>query len=199
MKRLEKFMSCGSAAERVRLRKRTGIRFRSSSRASNQSTEDACPRVCARDRDVTGHPPMPTPLDHQLESQQSLAESRVREATRLAPRERAVELVFGGAFLAAAAALLLTGVDGKSFDPGAAAITIFTLAVVSRVEFDAGAAYTRPLQLVLVPMLFLLPAATVPLCVAVALTLAKLPEALVRKRPLGRALMSVGDSWFALG
>jgi HD-GYP domain-containing protein (c-di-GMP phosphodiesterase class II) len=138
---------------------------------------------------------MTTPVDPQLEAQQS----REREATGLGCRERAVELVFGGAFLAVAAALLLTELDRAAFDWGSAAIAIFALAAVSRVEFDAGVAYTRPLQLVLVPMLFLLPAAAVPLCVAVALTLAKLPESLVGKRPLGRALMSIGDSWFAVG
>src|SRR5436190_8818362 len=146
-----------------------------------------------------GNPPMPTPLDHQLDAEHSLAAAREREARPLAPRERAVELVVGGGFLAVASALAALGVKGGSVDWSAAAICVFALAAVSRVEFDVGVAYTRPLQLVLVPMFFLLPPAAVPLCVATALTLAKTPEALLGRRPLGRALMATGDSWFAIG
>jgi HD-GYP domain-containing protein (c-di-GMP phosphodiesterase class II) len=142
---------------------------------------------------------MPTPLDHQLDAQQALAQAREREASRLAPRERAVELVVGGAFVAVAVALAALGVPSGSFHWGAAAICVLALAAVSRVEFDVGVAYTRPLQIVLVPMLFLVPAAAVPVCVAAALTLAKTPEMLLGRRPIGRVLMATGDSWFALG
>jgi len=106
---------------------------------------------------------MPTPLDHQLDAEHSLAAAREREARPLAPRERAVELVVGGGFLAVASALAALGVKGGSVDWSAAAICVFALAAVSRVEFDVGVAYTRPLQLVLVPMFFLLPPAAVPL------------------------------------
>jgi putative nucleotidyltransferase with HDIG domain len=56
-----------------------------------------------------------------------------------------------------------------------------------------------PLQLVLVPMLFVLPPAAVPLCVVAGLMLGKLPEVLLGRRPPGRLLMAFGDSWFALG
>ena len=140
---------------------------------------------------------MPTPFDDQLDA--SVAEARERDASRLGPRERAVELLVGGGFLAVAVALVLFGLDGAPFDWGAAAIAVVALAAVSRVEFDVGVAYTRPLQLVLVPMLFILPAAAVPLCVAAALTLAKAPETLMGRRPLGRVLMAAGDSWFAVG
>src|SRR3954463_8455902 len=142
---------------------------------------------------------MPTPFDHQLDLQQALAQAREREATPLAPRERAVEFLVGGGLVALAAALAAFGVSGDTFDWSAAAICILALAAVSRVEFDVGVAYTRPLQLVLVPMLFLLPAASVPLCVAAAITLAKTPEMLLGRRPIGRVLMATGDSWFAIG
>ena len=142
---------------------------------------------------------MPTPLDHQLDAQQSLAQARERETARLAPRERAVEIVVGGGLVAAAVALAALALPDGSFRWEAAAICVVTLAAVSRVEFDVGVAYTRPLQLVLVPMLFLVPAAAVPLCVAAALTLAKTPEMLLGRRPIGRVLMATGDSWFAIG
>src|SRR3954470_9651346 len=142
---------------------------------------------------------MPTPLDHQLDAQQSLARARAREAAPLAPRERAVEFVVGGGLVAAAVALAALALPSGSFHWGAAAICVVTLAAISRVEFDVGVAYTRPLQLVLVPMLFLLPPGAVPVCVAAALTLAKTPEWLLGRRPIGRVLMATGDSWFAIG
>jgi putative nucleotidyltransferase with HDIG domain len=47
-------------------------------------------------------------------------------------------------------------------------------------------------------MLFVLPAPAVPLCVAVALMLPKLGDALLGRRPIGRSFMAFGDSWFAL-
>jgi putative nucleotidyltransferase with HDIG domain len=67
------------------------------------------------------------------------------------------------------------------------------------VTFEVGSTYTVPLQLVLIPMLFVLPPESVPLCVAAALMLSKLPEVLIRRKPPGRLLMSAGDSWFAIG
>jgi HD-GYP domain-containing protein (c-di-GMP phosphodiesterase class II) len=48
-------------------------------------------------------------------------------------------------------------------------------------------------------MLFVVPARTLPLCVAAALVLAKVPEASLGRRPWGKVLMRVGDSWFAVG
>src|SRR3954453_18669023 len=142
---------------------------------------------------------MPTPLDHQLDAQQALMQAREREAAPLSPRERAVELVVGGGFIAAAVALAVLALPSGSFHWGAASICVLALAAVSRLDFDVGVAYTRPLQIVLVPMLFLVPAAAVPLCVAAAPPLAKTPEMLLGRRPPGRVLMAAGDSWFAFG
>jgi hypothetical protein len=48
-------------------------------------------------------------------------------------------------------------------------------------------------------MVFILPPGFVPVAVATALVLGKLPEVLARRRPPGRLLMALGDSWFAVG
>jgi putative nucleotidyltransferase with HDIG domain len=142
---------------------------------------------------------MPSHLEHEPRAQQSLEESRRRETSRLSPRERAVEVVAGGAFLAMAVALPLLAGAGARFDWGSAAITVLSLAAVSRIEFEVGSTYTMPLQIVLVPMLFIVPPAALPLCVAAGLVLGKAPEAVLGRRPLGRVLMKVADSWFAAG
>jgi putative nucleotidyltransferase with HDIG domain len=132
-------------------------------------------------------------------AQEGLEQARERRSVRMSRRERAVELAVGGGFLAAAVALAVLGGSGRAFDWEVAAVAVLALAAASMVEFEVGATYTMPVQLVFVPMLFVLPAETVPLCVALALILSKLPEAIVNRRPPERVLLSLGDSWFSLG
>jgi HD-GYP domain-containing protein (c-di-GMP phosphodiesterase class II) len=138
--------------------------------------------------------------DESTTAQPRLEASRERVSSALTGRERTVELVIGGGFVVAALALVLLGPDtGTSLDWAAAAIVTAALACASRVLFEVGSTYTVPLQLVLVPMLFVLPAEAVPACVAAGLMLGKLPEVLVGQRPASRLLMAFGDSWFAMG
>jgi putative nucleotidyltransferase with HDIG domain len=128
----------------------------------------------------------------------ALEESLERRGRTLSPRERMVELVVGGSF--ALAALALVGLRSPShLDWASAAMAVVSMAVVSRVQFEVGSTYTVPLQLVLVPMLFMLPPSAVPLCVAAALALGKLPEVLIGRTPPARLWMAAGDSWFAIG
>src|SRR2546423_604051 len=138
---------------------------------------------------------MPSHLEHEPRAQQSLEDSRVREMNRLSPRERLVEVAAGGCFLVTAVALVLLAGGSEPFDWSSAVITVLSLAAVSRIEFEVGSTYTMPLQIVLVPMLFLVPPAALPLCVATGLVLGKAPDALLGRRPLGRVLMKVADSW----
>jgi putative nucleotidyltransferase with HDIG domain len=143
--------------------------------------------------------PYPTTLDDSAAMQQALEESRARRVNRLSPRERRVELAIGGAYAAAALALLLAAGRGSGVAWGTGLLCIVTLAAVSRVTFDVGSSYAMPSQIVLVPMLFVLPPQVLPLCVAVALMLAKVPDALRGQLPASRILLAIGDSWFALG
>jgi putative nucleotidyltransferase with HDIG domain len=129
----------------------------------------------------------------------SYEEARMRRAHGLATRERLVELAVGGSFLLAALALALLGDSGRSFPVTDALIAVASLGAASMVVFEVGATYTMPVQLIFVPMLFMLPPEVVPLLVCLALMLPKLGAALLGRRPLGRAFMAAGDSWFALG
>ena len=128
----------------------------------------------------------------------ALEESYERRVRTLSRRERLVELVVGGAFAVAAIALLLAQWPAH-FDWGRVAVAVVSMAVASRVQFEVGSTYTVPIEVFLVPMMFLVPAPAVPLCMAAALMLGKLPEAITRQRPAGRVLLALGDSWFALG
>jgi len=71
-------------------------------------------------------------------------------------------------------------------------------ALVSRVEFPVGAGYVVPSQLVLVPMLVLLPPATVPLLVCAGLIVARLSD-WAGRGSAQRVLFSIADAWHALG
>ena len=82
------------------------------------------------------------------------------------------------AFVAVAAILPLTLGSERAFDPLLAAALAVSLAIASRVQLHAGAGSAAPTQLVLVPMLFLLPPAAVPACVAGGLVLARRQEGL---------------------
>jgi diguanylate cyclase (GGDEF)-like protein len=124
---------------------------------------------------------------------------RPYDTRRLTPRELHVETLAATAFLAVAALLPLVLDSARAFDPAVAAALIVSLALASRVRLYIGAGSAVPTQLVLVPMLFLLPAATVPACVAAGLLLADAADVVRRTEHPERLVTSVADAWHAIG
>src|SRR5690242_7457894 len=126
---------------------------------------------------------------------------RVREsfadrARRMAPAELRAELWVGGCFLVAAVALVALAGAGavREMSWPAAVLYVLGVAAVGYVRFDIGAGFTVPTQAVFVPMLFALPAAVVPLLVALALALGMAPGILAGRAPASRALSVPGNS-----
>src|SRR4051794_2464552 len=118
---------------------------------------------------------------------------------RASRREALVEGVAGVAFAAAAATLLALAGGAESLDLGTAAVLLALYMAVARVEFPIGAGHVVPTQLVLVPMLVLLPPATVPPLVALGLVAgAGIDWSLGRIAPR-RVLSALPDSWHAIG
>jgi HD-GYP domain-containing protein (c-di-GMP phosphodiesterase class II) len=76
---------------------------------------------------------------------------------------------------------------------------VVTYALMARVRFPIGYGFTIPTQLVLVPMLFLVPIGAVPLLVAAGMALGGLPEYLRGTRHPSRLLVTVGDAWHSVG
>jgi putative nucleotidyltransferase with HDIG domain len=113
-------------------------------------------------------------------------------------RELAAQAVAGIPLLVAAGLLAATGVVGE-VDTVDLALFVLAAAVVGNLEFETGAGYLVPTQLIFVPMLFVLPPAVVPLALVVALALADAPALLTRRLHPQRLFMAVGDAWFALG
>ena len=104
-------------------------------------------------------------VDLDPESGDLVEGSRERRQQPLARREQLASLVVGGSFLAVAIPLAL--LSDSSRHPSAATVLVMlgSYALASRVEFEVGAGVGIATELLLVPMLFLLPTAVVPLAV----------------------------------
>ena len=90
-------------------------------------------------------------------------------------RELTTEGALSGLFLVAALAMAFLLPRSAPLDLPLAAWLVGLCCVVLLIEFEVGAGRTRPVQLVLLPMLLLLPPALVPLLVAAAHVLVRVP------------------------
>jgi len=114
-------------------------------------------------------------------------------------RERVTEAMTAAAFVVTAVAMAALVPSERSFDPLLVGTLVAVYAVMARVRFPIGHGFTIPTELVLVPMLFLVPAGTVPLLVAAGMLLGSLPEYLSGDRHPSRVLVGVGDAWHSVG
>jgi diguanylate cyclase (GGDEF)-like protein len=124
---------------------------------------------------------------------------RPYDARRLTRRELRVEALAALGFVAVAALLPALLEPSRDFDPLLAGALIASLAIASRVRLYVGAGSALPTQLVLVPMLFLLPPATVPACVAAAIVLGDAVDVVKRREHPARLVASVADAWNSVG
>ena len=114
-------------------------------------------------------------------------------------RELAAEVVSAAALLVVAAALAMWLPDQRDFDAPLAATLLAAYALLTRVRFPIGYGFTAPTQLVVVPMLFLLPLGAVPLVVAGGMLLGGLPDYIRGDRHQTRAIAAIGDAWHTIG
>jgi diguanylate cyclase (GGDEF)-like protein len=138
--------------------------------------------------------------DDQFQSatERLLESSWAQRERRASRRELTVDATAAALFAMAAGALALTG-DTAGLRPGIAALLIAVYAVVARIEFPVGAGYVVPTQLILVPMLLMLPPAVVPVAVGVGLVLAATVDWSLGRVPPRRVLSAVPDAWHAIG
>src|SRR5215207_370182 len=128
-----------------------------------------------------------------------LEDSWTARTRRLPRREIVSETAAAVLFLLTAGGMLLLPGATSGFDPAVAAALVGVYVVLASIEFPIGNGNVVPTQLVLVPMLVLLPPATVPLLVASGLLLAKLSDWVRRRGPLDHLLFSIPDGWHAVG
>jgi HD-GYP domain-containing protein (c-di-GMP phosphodiesterase class II) len=141
----------------------------------------------------------PVALERSAGVQRLLAEFRPSLGERMRARELRAEAIVACAFLVAALplALLAPGVGDRS--AVVALLFVVLYALTSRIEFDVGAGYGVPTQLVLIPMLYALPPGWVPLLVAAAWVIGKLSAYASGSRSPDHALSAIANAWHAIG
>jgi HD-GYP domain-containing protein (c-di-GMP phosphodiesterase class II) len=144
---------------------------------------------------TTAAPTVSAELDPEFEQQ--LAERRENAVQRLSARSRGSTLVILVLFCSAAAALA-AGVDSPRSPSVVTAIALLlAYALAVNVQFEVRTTLALPTQLVLVPMLFVLPLGWVPFFVALGLVLGYLPE-VIRVSP-DRVLLFAPNAAHSLG
>src|SRR4051812_40866466 len=122
-----------------------------------------------------------------------IEQSRQLAVSPLGDRDRLASLLLGSSFLAVA--LMLATVAHSSRQAGIGTVVVFvaSYALASRIDFEIGTGSAVPTQLVLVPMLALLPAQYVPLCVTAGLLLGGIPDYARGRVPAGRSVLRLGQ------
>jgi len=131
--------------------------------------------------------------------EQLFARGRERAALAAQGRERVVEMGTAIAFLLVALAMVLLLPSPRSLDIATLAVLAIAYIVTCQAQFDVADGYTVPTQLVLIPMLFLLPTPAVPLIVSVSWILGRSGEYLSGRTTVYRAFHVFGDCWHAVG
>lgn len=126
-------------------------------------------------------------------------ESDQREPDPLSTRERVTEGALALLLIGACLGIAAIWGGGGHLDVTAAVALTVSYALATVVRFYVGAAYTVPTQLVLVPMLFVLPDPLVPLFCAAGFIVGRLPDVLLGRSHPDRLLTSTVNAWHAVG
>src|ERR1700751_5384984 len=137
-------------------------------------------------------------FEPSFEEQELLAESVEREHSRMDGRDRVAVTIIGAAFVAALAGVwALEPPHAYPILPALACLLVLVLAML--VRFDTPFGCTRATQLGVVPLLFAVPLAIVPIAVAAAMALAGLPDIRAGELRPSRLLQIPCNAWFAIG
>ena len=133
-----------------------------------------------------------------LEDHDAIAYALERRRSRMNARERVAEIVLTAAFVAGVVPIWLLR-PPHAFAVIPALVCVGLLALAFRIKIDTPFGFTSPSQLALVPLLFAMPIAVVPLAVAGAGVIGRLLDVASGKAPLGRVAYSVGNACFSIG
>ena len=132
------------------------------------------------------------------EVERLIVQTRERVRRGLPPRDRLISFGLAAGFLVASVVFLLT--TRTAHPPGVLTVVLYVAmyGLVSRVGFGIGIGFALPVQLVLVPMLFVLPLPWVPLCVAAGYILRDPMGLVTGKLTPSRVSLRLVSSWHAL-
>ena len=128
-----------------------------------------------------------------------IEQSRQLAATPLGDRDRLASLLLAVPFVVVSVALALIAHSSRQVGLWTFVVFVASYALASRIDFEVGTGSAVPTQLVLVPMLALLPVQDVPLCVVAGLLLGGLPDYARGRVPIARSVLRFVNSWHAVG
>jgi len=134
-----------------------------------------------------------------LDANSLIEQSRQMAARPLGDRDRLASLLLGAGFFATALGLAVALDSRREAGIWVFLIFVVSYAISSRIEFEIGTGSAPPTQLVLLPMLVLLPVTYVPLCVLGGLLLGGLPDYARGRIPIDRSVLRFVNSWHAVG
>jgi diguanylate cyclase (GGDEF)-like protein len=140
-----------------------------------------------------------SPLLSTVTDDQLVAAARKRRPNRPERRDLAASGVLAGTFVIAALVVAVLAPWHRHLSGLTLLALVAGYALASRVEFEVGPGSAVPIELVFVPMLFLLPLPLVPFAVAAGYLLGALPEYLRGQVHPARATVLVASSWYSLG
>ncbi|MDP9492280.1 MAG: HD-GYP domain-containing protein [Actinomycetota bacterium] len=132
-------------------------------------------------------------------SQRLIEERRARRLSRLAARDRRTLILSVGAFLATTVVMVDAIPSERSPSLLTTLLLVAVYALAFRLDFEIGTGSAVPTQLVLVPMLFVLPTGMVPIAVASGVLLSSLTEYAGGSLHFERVFLRLGSCWHAIG
>ena len=129
----------------------------------------------------------------------AVPQAEPHEQARLTSAEIRAESVVAALLIAAIAALFALDPGATPADPALFGLCVSLVALSHAARIDLPFAWTSPVQLALVPTLFLLPAWLVPVCMMSAVVLARIPDVLNGRTAAARLLLAPGNAWFTVG
>src|SRR5215218_10442601 len=142
---------------------------------------------------------MTTTIDDIQSIGDQLLEDSWELRSRMTSRRELVAETSAGALFGLAACVLIAVAGGGAPPLWLSVLFVALYALASRVEFPVGAGYAMPSQVVLVPMLLLLPPATVPLVAVTGLALGAFGDWVTGRGGPQRIVYSIPDAWHTLG
>jgi HD-GYP domain-containing protein (c-di-GMP phosphodiesterase class II) len=138
-------------------------------------------------------------LARTLDEHAPIEAQRARQTAPLAHGERISAAILGGSFLAIAAPLAFLLPSDRSPGLLTAAALVIAYTAAFRLDFEVGTGFAVPTELLLVPMLFILPLGVVPVCVGLAIVLANVVDGARKLRHVERTLAQAGNAWHVIG
>ena len=127
------------------------------------------------------------------------AEDLTIEEERLTAAEVRAEVLVATGLFAAIGALFILDSDAAAVSVPLFALCAGLIGLSHMARFDLPFAWTAPVQLALLPTLFLLPGWLVPVAMMTGIVLARMPDVVRGRTAPTRLLLSPGNAWFTVG